>query len=70
MHEEMTAVAIPTGLYQRVVSALPHGGQASVEAFVAHAVRAALTTVEAAVSASSEDEAAIVERLRKLGYVD
>jgi hypothetical protein len=70
MQDEMTMIAIPTGLYRRVVSALPHVEQTSVETFVVHAVRTALATVEAAVAATSEDDTVIVERLRKLGYID
>jgi hypothetical protein len=70
MQDEMTTVGIPAALYRRIETALPHLGQASVEAFVAHAVRTALAAVEAAVASSAEDEARIVERLRKLGYID
>ena len=70
MQDEMTTIAFPAGLYRRVESALPHLGQASVEAFVVHAVRSALATVGEAAAVSAEDEAAIVERLRRLGYID
>jgi hypothetical protein len=69
MQDEMTTVAIPAGLYRRIEEVLPRLGQASAQAFVVHAVRAALSAAEAAV-ASPDDEAVIVERLRKLGYID
>jgi hypothetical protein len=69
MQDEMTTVAIPAGLYRRIEEVVPRLGQASAQAFVVHAVRAALSAAEAAV-ASPDDEAVIVERLRKLGYID
>jgi len=70
MQQDLTQVAIPTALYQRVTAALDRLGQPSVDAFVAYAVRTALTAVEAAPPAAPEDEAQIVERLRRLGYID
>jgi len=46
MQQDLTQVAIPTALYQRVTAALDRLGQPSVDAFVAYAVRTALTAVE------------------------
>ncbi|MDR7418487.1 MAG: hypothetical protein QN178_06220 [Armatimonadota bacterium] len=70
MQDEMTSIAIPAGLYRRIEEMLPRLGQASAEAFVVHAVRTALSAAEAAVASAPGDEAAIVERLRRLGYID
>jgi hypothetical protein len=70
MQDEMTSVAIPAGLYRRIEEVLPRLGQTSAEDFIVHALRAALSAAEAAVASSPEDEAAIVERLRRLGYID
>ena len=70
MPQDVTLVPIPTALYQRVEAALDRLGHASVEAFVAHAVRSALTAHEAAPTPAPDEEAQIVERLRRLGYID
>jgi hypothetical protein len=70
MQQDLTQVAIPTALYRRLEAVLDRLGQPSVDAFVAHAVRTALASVEAALPAAPEDEAQIVERLRRLGYID
>jgi hypothetical protein len=69
MQDDMTMVAIPSALYARIASLLPRLGQDSVEGFIAHAARTALAAVEAAV-VSTDEEAAIVDRLRRLGYID
>jgi hypothetical protein len=70
MQQDLTQVAIPSALHRRVEAVLDRLGQPSVDAFVAHAVRTALASVEATLSPSAEDEAQIVERLRRLGYID
>ena len=68
--QDVMMVPIPAGLYRRVEAALDRLGHASVDAFVAHAVRSALTAHEAVPSPAPEEEAQIVERLRRLGYID
>lgn len=70
MQDEMTSVAIPSGLYRRIEEILPRLGQASAEEFIVNALRRALVATEAAAASSPEDEAVIVERLRRLGYID
>jgi hypothetical protein len=67
---DVTLVPVPTPLIRRIESALDRLGHPSVEAFVAHAVRAALVAVEEAHTPRSDEEAQIVERLRRLGYID
>jgi metal-responsive CopG/Arc/MetJ family transcriptional regulator len=70
MQEHETTIAIPTSLYRRVEAAVQRRGGTSVEEFVAHAVRAALSGEEATSGQTPADEAQIVERLRRLGYID
>jgi len=70
MQQDVILVPIPTALYQRVEAVLDRLGVVSVEAFVAHAVRSALAGHEAAPSPAPDEEAVIVERLRRLGYID
>jgi hypothetical protein len=67
--DDSTLVPIPTSLYRRVQSTLERAGQTSVEGFVMHAVRSALAAYEATEEPMG-DEAKIVERLRRLGYID
>ena len=62
-------IAIPLPLYLRIEAALRPAGHPSVEAFVVHALRAALVPYEAAAEPEA-DQAKIVERLRRLGYID
>jgi len=69
MPQNVTLVPIPTALFQRIETALDRLGHDSVDAFVVHAVRTALAPHEAAPVAPAE-EAQIVERLRRLGYID
>jgi hypothetical protein len=70
MEEDMTPIRIPAGLVRRAEAALGALGHPSVEAFVAHVVRAALSAHESAAAPSPDDEAQIVERLKRLGYID
>ena len=70
MEQDVTLVPIPTALYQRVAADLDQLGVTSVEAFVANAVRSALAGHEAAPTPAPDEEAMIVERLRRLGYID
>ncbi len=70
MTQDVTPVTIPTALYRRIESSLGTLGHPSVDAFVVHAVRAALGTYDTAPTPTPAEEAQIVERLRRLGYVD
>jgi hypothetical protein len=70
MPENVTLVPIPTALYARVQAVLERSPHASVDAFVAHAVRVALATEEPTNQPDPSDEARIAERLRRLGYID
>ncbi|MDR7521691.1 MAG: hypothetical protein QN168_04415 [Armatimonadota bacterium] len=70
MAQDVSLVPIPTALYRRVEAALDRLGQPSVEAFVAFAVRAALGAHEPSEPLSGDEEARIVERLRRLGYLE
>lgn len=70
MLEPDTMVPIPTSLYRRIEAVLPRTGTGSVPEFVAAAVRSALAPHESAGGVSADDEAQIVERLRRLGYID
>jgi hypothetical protein len=70
MPEDVTFVPIPTALHRRVEAALGQLGQATVEAFVIHVVRGALATHETASSATPDREPRIVDRLRRLGYIE
>jgi hypothetical protein len=70
MPDEERPVTIPAALYARIESLLPSLGYPTVDAFVVHAVRAVLSTAETTPATSPADEAQIVERLRRLGYID
>lgn len=70
MRQDVTPVLIPTALYQRIDATLDRLGHASVEEFVAHAIRSALAAREAVPNPTPDEEAQIVERLRRLGYID
>lgn len=70
MQSDVTLVPVPTPLVRRVEGALDRLGHASVEAFVAHAVRSALVAAEGSPHPGPDEEAQIVERLRRLGYID
>ncbi|MDQ7841239.1 MAG: hypothetical protein RDU83_09465 [bacterium] len=70
MSQDIVLVPIPATLHRRIETALEQLGHASVEAFVVHAVRSALAPHEAVHKPTPGDEAAIIERLRRLGYID
>ena len=70
MTQDVMPIAIPAALYRRIESTLETLGYPSVDAFVVHAVRAALGTHDTAATPTAAEEAQIVERLRRLGYVD
>jgi hypothetical protein len=70
MPEDMTFVPIPTALCRRVEAALGRLGQATVETFVTHVVRTALTAHEMVSTPAPDQEPRIVDRLRRLGYID
>lgn len=70
MPQDDTLVPIPTALYQRVEAALDRLGHPSVEAFVVFTVRAALGAREPTEPLSGDEEARIVERLKRLGYIE
>jgi hypothetical protein len=70
MSQDAIPVPIPASLYRRIEGLLDRLGHTSVEAFVTHTVRSALAPHEAVASAVSADETVIVERLRRLGYID
>jgi hypothetical protein len=70
MPDDERPVILPAALYSRIESLLPSLGYPSVDAFVVHAVRAVLSTAEAAPATTPAEEAQIVERLRRLGYID
>jgi hypothetical protein len=70
MTDDLIPVRLPAALYRRVETSLSTLGYPSVEAFVAHAVRAALGTAEPVPAPDPQEEAQIVERLRRLGYID
>ncbi len=70
MSQDTVLVPIPAALHRRIEAALERLGHASVEAFVVHAVRSALAPHDATHSQAPDDEAAIIERLRRLGYLD
>jgi hypothetical protein len=67
MPDETIMIPLPGALYRRVETA---AGPAGVAAYVARAVREALARDEAAAQPAPADEAQIVERLRRLGYLD
>jgi hypothetical protein len=70
MTPDVTPISIPTPLFQRIESSLGTLGYPSVEAFVIHAIRAVLSTYETGSAPTEAEEAQIVERLRRLGYID
>jgi hypothetical protein len=70
MQQEDTLVPIPTALYLRVQTALEHLEGSTVADFVTDAVRVALAKYENISTADPAGEAQIVERLRRLGYID
>lgn len=70
MSQDTVLVPIPVTLHRRIEAALDQLAHASVEAFVVHAVRSALAPHEATYKPAPGDEAAIIERLRRLGYID
>jgi hypothetical protein len=63
-------VPIPASLYSRIEAALGRLGYPNVETFVIDAVRHALASRDAGTQPTPEEEAQIVERLRRLGYID
>lgn len=68
-HEAPIPIHIPAPLHRRIEEALPRAGHPSVEAFVVSALRVALAACETTAEPEA-DEAKIVERLRRLGYLD
>jgi len=70
MSQDVSLVPIPKALYRRVEAALDRLGHPSVEAFVVFAVRDALGARESSEPLSGGDEARIVERLKRLGYIE
>ncbi|MDQ7860029.1 MAG: hypothetical protein QN174_13465 [Armatimonadota bacterium] len=67
MPDDAIMIPLPGALYRRVEAA---AGADEVPAYVARAVREALARDEAAAAPGAVDEAQIVERLRRLGYLD
>jgi hypothetical protein len=67
MDDDAIMIPLPRALYRRVEAAAGTGG---VEAYVLRALREALARDEAVAAIPPGDEAQIVERLRRLGYLD
>ena len=69
---EQTNVSISTGLFRRIQELIKGTRFDSVSDYVAHVVTEAIAEVEMAQnrgSLSAEDEQAVKERLRALGYL-
>lgn len=64
----MAKVKLEGDLYQRAAEHASAKGYSSVDEFIAHAVEEALRQAEDQLSA--QDEAAIADRLRGLGYIE
>ena len=71
MFGEYTTVSIPKPLYQRIKNIIKDTGFTSVSSFVIYVLREVVSSYEQEkIGVFSEDEKkAIIEKLRKLGYI-
>jgi Arc/MetJ-type ribon-helix-helix transcriptional regulator len=68
-----TTVSIPTSLYERIRRLIEGTGFTSVSQFVTYVLREVVADIEEeklrSAEVSEEEKKAIVERLKKLGYI-
>ncbi len=67
-----TTVSIPTTLYRRIKKIIKGTGFTSVSSFVTYVLREVVTSYEDRIDEepfTEEDKQAILEKLRKLGYL-
>ncbi len=68
---EYTTVSIPKPLYQRIKNIIKDTGFTSVSSFVIYVLREVVASYEQEKTEvfSEEEKKAIIEKLRKLGYI-